>query len=194
MNQEKVWDGISEEWGEYRKKVFGDVGVFLEKLSREKKGKVLEIGCGNCRNLILFAKRGFKCFGIDFSAGMLKEAEKFCRENKIKVEMNKSNAEKLSFNDESFDYVLMISVLHNLKKRNRALEEVYRVLKKRGKFLVSVWNRRKDYGKEKEISWHGLKRHYYFYSPDELERLLRNFRFKILEKKVGKNICFLVEK
>ena len=70
MSQEKVWDKIAEQWHHFRQQKFQPVYDFIENF-KPKKGKILEVGCGNARNLIPFAKSGFECYGIDFSNNML---------------------------------------------------------------------------------------------------------------------------
>ncbi|MBS3145266.1 class I SAM-dependent methyltransferase, partial [Candidatus Woesearchaeota archaeon] len=78
MSQEKVWDKIAEQWHHFRQQKFQPVYDFIENF-KPKKGKILEVGCGNARNLIPFAKSGFECYGIDFSNNMLRQAKKFAQ-------------------------------------------------------------------------------------------------------------------
>ena len=47
------------------------------------------------------------------------------------------NAEKLKIEDNSFDYVLFLRVLHHIEDYKKALEEALRVLKPWGKILFS---------------------------------------------------------
>jgi len=152
LNQEEIWDKISESWNENKREVFPDVEPFLKKLSKENKekgkiSKILEIGCGNCRNLIYLKNKNFKCYGTDFSAGQLKQARKFCKEHSMEVELKKAEAVKLPSKDEFFDYILSIALLHHLKEnqREKALQELKRVLKSKGKALMSVSNRYKEF-------------------------------------------------
>lgn len=203
LSQKQVWDEIAESWNENKKEAMPDVKVFLQKLAEQKKGKLLEIGCGNCRNLLFF--KHFDCYGVDFSAGQIRWARKFCRENGMKVKLKKARAEKLPFKDGSFDYVLSIAVIHCIFpkiNREKVIREIYRVLKSKGKAIITVWNRVRDkefkkQGKEQYVPWTKTKkpylRYYYFFTPEEPEILLKKY-FKILKKKVNKNIIFLVEK
>ena len=91
MSQEEVWDKIAESWAENRAWVYPDISIFL----RDKKGKILEVGCGTCKNLASANKKGNELYGTDFSADILSEAEKYCKEHKMKVELKKANAEYL---------------------------------------------------------------------------------------------------
>jgi len=140
-SQKDVWNKIAKDWFKKRTKPFRQIANELESLSNLKKGKILEIGCGNCRNLLIFAKKGFECYGIDFSNEMIKYAEEFCRSNNINVNLKIANAEKLPFKDNYFDYALFIAVLHHVENRDKALSELKRVLKKDGTALITVWNK-----------------------------------------------------
>ncbi len=204
-NQKDIWDKLAESWARLRQKPFRDIKNLLERISNLKKGKILDVGCGNCRNLLIFAKKGFECYGIDFSKNMLKYAKEFCSKNKIKVNLKYGLAEKIPFKDNSFDYVLSIAVLHHLNTkelREKAVEEIYRVLKKKGIALISAWNKFPLclFIKNKYIKWKVKDkiyyRYYYFFSYWELKRLLKKFNFRILNSSgwLNKNIWFLIEK
>ena len=205
MEQKKVWDAIAEQWYHFRQKPFRDIAEELEKLSKKEKGKILEIGCGNCRNLLVFAKKGFECYGLDFSEKMLEFAKLFCEKHKIKVRLKLGVAEKLPYQNNFFDYCLSISLLHHLEtkeKRRKAVEEMFRVLKPNGLAFVSVWNLfpLSLFVKNKMVKWQKegkvFYRYYYLFLPFELKNLLRKAGFKVLRssKLFGKNIWFLAKK
>ncbi|OYT38252.1 hypothetical protein B6U82_00285 [Candidatus Pacearchaeota archaeon ex4484_31] len=205
MEQKKVWDAIAEQWYHFRQKPFRDIAKELEKLSEKEKGKILEIGCGNCRNLLVFAKKGFECYGLDFSEKMLEFAKLFYEKHKIKVRLKLGVAEKLPYQNNFFDYCLSISLLHHLEtkeKRRKAVEEMFRVLKPNGLAFVSVWNLfpLSLFVKNKMVKWQKegkvFYRYYYLFLPFELKNLLRKAGFKVLRssKLFGKNIWFLAKK
>lgn len=205
-NQEKVWDAISEQWYHFRQKPFGDVKeVFRGILEHWKPGKILDIGCGNCRNLLSFAKFGFKCNGIDFSGEMLKQARNFADKYGFNVNLKKADAKKLPFKDNSFDYALSVAVLHHLKKddQSKALKEMKRVLKNNGHALITVWNKMQPKllmkSKEQYVPWHIkdkiYQRYYYLFTYIELKELLkREFKVIYSGSPLNKNLIFIVQK
>jgi len=205
-NQEHVWNEIAKQWFHFRQRPFKDLDSILNKAAAWKSGKILDIGCGSCRNLLPFAKAGFHCSGIDFSKEMLKFAKQFADENKFKVELKQARAEKLPFKDNSFDYALSIATLHHLNKEEQiqALQEMFRVLKKDGKAIITVWNKLqwRFIFKKKEllIPWNvqgkTYKRYYYMFNFKELKNLLKKTGFKILKTPgmFGRNISFVVKK
>jgi len=201
-DQEKVWDALAEQWYHFRHQQFRDVGAELKDLSALKPGKILEIGCGSCRNLLPFAKQGFQCYGIDFSKNMLKYAREYCKKYNFNVILKKARAEKLPFSDNSFDYILSIATLHHLNRKEQelAVAEMTRVLKKNGIALVAVWNKfpMSLLVKEKYITW-SVKgkvhwRYYYMFTPLELKRLLKKHGFEIIMCGCKKNITIVAKK
>ena len=103
-NQEKIWDSISNPWKKYRQKNISAVEKFL----KNKKGKVIDIGCGAGRNMI--PKKNLEYTGIDFSKEQLTQAKINIKEKKIKAKLIKSKASDLSkIKNNYFDYGLFIA-------------------------------------------------------------------------------------
>jgi len=187
-NQEKVWNEISAPWKHYRSKRIYVVVEFLE----NKKGKIIDMGCGEGRNMVPNHK---EYYGVDFSQGQLTQARRRLEKDKIKAHLFKSDLSKLppEFKDNMFDHGLFIATLHCIEtksKRKKSLEELYRVLKKGGEALITVWNsedsRFKDVGKgDIYMAWPvneiNQMRYYYLYDKQEFLDLLKSVGFKILE-------------
>src|SRR3990167_9572227 len=103
MNQEQVWNSIVDSWNNFRQKPYEKELSLLN----WKKGKLIDIGCGNCRNLLSF--KNLELYGIDFSSKMLEKAKIFCNKNKLKVNLKKSDMRKIPFGDNFFDYCLSLA-------------------------------------------------------------------------------------
>ena len=80
-------------------------------------GKVLDVGCGTASYSGLFNDYT----GIDNSKGMVRKA---------KGEVVFGEAEKLPFEDGSFDKVICVSAIHNFNSPKEAIHEMKRVSKK----------------------------------------------------------------
>lgn len=122
-------------------------------MSGLKKGKILDIGVGNCGCLSLFlARRGFEVTGIDQSAWAIhksrKEASRFNLRGSFQV--MKARAENLPFNDNSFDAVFAYHSLHHIKNPKKAIEEMFRVCREGGLVAISDLHSkgRKEYDHE----------------------------------------------
>lgn len=105
----------------------------------QKGEKVLDAGCAHGYLYPFFEKKGVEYFGVDFSENLIKIAkEKYPKGNFFVADIL-----NLPFSDNFFDKVFSISVLHHIpskKLRQKAFEEVKRVLKPQGLFIVRVWN------------------------------------------------------
>jgi ubiquinone/menaquinone biosynthesis C-methylase UbiE len=186
--QEEVWDNIADSWKEYRVKGIPIVTEFL----KNKKGRVVDLGCGTGRNMIKNDR--IEYYGIDFSKKQLKYARNFIQKQEINAKLFESKADKLNrgtFSDDMFDYGLFIATLHCLEtpeERENALKEFYRILKKNAEALISVWS-------SEDKRFNGLKgdiymswkkdnvlymRYYYLYNKQELINLLEKVGFKII--------------
>ena len=192
MDQEKVWDKIAKSWSNFRQKPEKNLNSL-----NWKKGKILDIGCGNCRNLLPF--KDMECYGIDFSGKMLEEAKKFIKKNNFKVNLKKADMGKLPFKDKSFDYVLSLAVLHHSKNPEKGIKEIYRVLKIRGQAYITIWSKMQlrflFKKKETYVKLGKEKRYYNFIGFLKLRKMLKSSGFKILRSRMlGKNLEFLVER
>jgi len=110
-----------------------------------KKGmQVLDLGCGSGAFTTFIARavgdKG-KVYALDIQADMLKQLENKLSKpenNDIKnIKLIEGNAYELPFDDNSLDLVNMVTVLQEIPDRNRALQEVKRVLKPGGILAVT---------------------------------------------------------
>jgi len=132
INQEKVWDTIAPEWEKVRQTPSPTVINFL----KDKKGKILDLGCGSGRNFL--KNKNYQVYGTDFSKEMLKFAEKTAQEKDMKVELKKMDKLKLNFPENYFDFSICSAFLHCLNKQEQkeAISELYRVLKPKAEALI----------------------------------------------------------
>lgn len=88
-------------------------------------------GTGDLAGLIKKIQSQACVTGIDFSEKMLDIAsDKYCD-----IRFFQGDATNLPYEDNSFDIVTMAFGLRNIQNAEKAVEEVYRVLKPNGKFL-----------------------------------------------------------
>jgi len=187
--QREIWEKISKSWGIYVVKKIPQIIDFL----KNKKGNIIDFGCGNGRNLIF--NKNLKYYCVDFSKEQINSARKYAKKNKIIAKFFVDFIEKLdrkNFKDNFFDYGLYISTLHcleNLKKRENSLKEFYRILKPNARALISVWDYNCKFFKncEKEIymvwkeNYKSYFRYYYLYDKQEFLDILKKIGFKIIK-------------
>lgn len=205
-SQSEIWDAIAPSWHAFRQKPIPEIAGLLKSLAEKwRRGRILEVGCGNCRNLLYFSYNDFDCYGIDFSRNMLSMAEKYCRKHDLNVKLKHGMATEIPFQERSFDYVIVMSMLHHLNEedRTKALQEVKRVLKSGGKAVITVWNKLQPRfilkSKDVYVPWHigdkTYNRYYHLFTSFELSNVLKKAGFKILQGNTfGRNLVFVVEK
>ncbi len=184
-NQEKIWDNIAFGWETYKIQPIDEVVNFL----KDKKGKILDLGCGGGKH---FPYINGEIYGADFSQGMLNYAKERAKKNNLKVNLTKTNADSLPFEDNFFDSTIFIAALHCIEsgeKRENSLKELFRTLKSNSEALITVWDfdqeRFKDSEKESLIPWKHdgkeYKRYYYLYDKKEFANLLKKIGFEIVK-------------
>ena len=202
-NQENIWNSLAKQWNAFRPKPFPETVLYLSRTW--KSGKLLDIGCGNGRNLVPFAEKDFICEGIDFSIEMVKNAKSKLNKLGLKAKFHASNMTKLPFKDNNFDYLICIASFHHLNKldQEKALCEFKRILKPCGKMYITTWNKwqSKFLFEKKEIfvPWKvgdkTYQRYYYLFNYYEFKNLLsKYFKIESSEGKFGKNIEVVVKK
>lgn len=97
--------------------------------------KVLEVGCSNGYRLDKIHKiYNSKCYGIEASSC----AVEFGKENFSNINIVQGGADKLPYEDESFDLVIINFVLHWIDRKNlmKVISELDRVIKNKGLLLI----------------------------------------------------------
>ena len=108
----------------------------------QAKGKrVLEIGCGNGADGVMFTSHGAHYTGVDLTPQAVDATRRHFAAEGLDGQFRLEDAERLSFADDSFDIVYSYGVLHHTPAPQRAVHEVYRVLKPGGVALVMLYHR-----------------------------------------------------
>ena len=157
--------------------------------------KVIDLGCGNGRFYPLFEERHVDYYGIDFSSKMVEIAKEKYPLGRFWIGTGFS----LAFENEFFDYVYCIAVLHHIPSENlrmKFLKEAIRVLKNQGTLILTVWDleeKKKKFSlfnkkvdlEENDIliPWYGAKDCYFHkFDLNELSALATKVGLKIIEK------------
>jgi len=197
MKQKQVWNNIASEWNRFKIEPARHVLEFL----KGKKGKILDLGSGSGRHLKKIPKG--KMYLVDFSEKMIKLAEKKAKEKKIDAEFKVSSLTKLPYENDFFDDAIAIASIHCIegeKNREKAVKELFRVLKKGGKADIAVWNKNANHFKnspnERYVRWRDKgARYYYLFTPKEVYALFKKVGFRIISKEEPqRNIIFVVKK
>jgi 2-polyprenyl-3-methyl-5-hydroxy-6-metoxy-1,4-benzoquinol methylase len=95
--------------------------------------KLLDFGCGTGMNSLVFAKIGYEVFGFDLSPRNISIAESLAQKYGLaeRAHFSVNTAESLDYEDEFFDVVVGVDILHHINI-SQALTECSRVLKPGG--------------------------------------------------------------
>ena len=105
------------------------------KLLEGADGQILEIGFGTGLNLPHYPRSVRKITAVDPNVGMHRLAERRIKQTAMEVDQRQLSGEKLPFGDGSFDCVVSTFTLCSIDHVDRALSEVFRVLRPGGQFL-----------------------------------------------------------
>lgn len=111
----------------------------IRKLLPKRMEKFADIGGGYGRLANEYLKRAHKVYIFDYSKTELEQAKEMYGD---KIETKAGDIYKLPFKDDELDGLMMIRVTHHLKKMDKAIAELYRVLKPGGVAVIEVANKR----------------------------------------------------
>ncbi len=111
---------------------------FVLELRERKLNKVLEIGCGNGRDSILFTQAGLSVTCVDVAPSAVELAKINIIKAGVEIDVQVANAEKLQFKNAEFEAVFSLSVLH-ATDLDKSMPEIYRVLKHGGFSFIYIY-------------------------------------------------------
>ena len=95
---------------------------------------LLDVGCGSGELSNEYLKKSKRVYGIDLS----KESIEVAKRKYPTIKFRLAPAERLPFENNFFDVVMMTDVLEHVRDEKKTLQEVYRVVKPKGTLILSV--------------------------------------------------------
>ncbi|MCD6443282.1 MAG: methyltransferase domain-containing protein [Thermotogae bacterium] len=179
-----VFDRSAEKYDEWYESERGrrideiETNLIMSLLKPRKGERILDVGCGTGNYSIKLAKLGCVVVGIDPSKDMINRAlEKSIKLHLKDVSFKLGKAEELPFPDEDFDAVVSVTAIEFFDEVEKAVSEMFRVLKSGGRLVIGTINRESPWGKlymEKGKNGHPIYSHARFLSMDELRRMCEN--------------------
>ncbi len=103
--------------------------------------RVLEIGVGLGADHQSFAEAGAVLTGVDLTSHAIEMTRRRFMKFGLKSNLNVGDAENLNFPDNSFDIVYSWGVIHHSPDTQKAVNEIFRVLKPGGRAKVMIYHR-----------------------------------------------------
>jgi ubiquinone/menaquinone biosynthesis C-methylase UbiE len=170
---------------------------FLKVCNASPLGKeVLDCGAGGrTPPLALFYEYGYKTHGIDISNRALEEAERFCQEHNMILNIKKGDIRDIPFEDGSLSFAYSINTICHHSKSDVivAMKEIERVLKTNGLCYVnfgSVDRPMPNIGQEiRKGEWLKVRedgtRHFHsYYEDNEPDTYFSSFEILRKEKRI----------
>ena len=134
MNISEVKELLGFEFGF----IFDNVNPILQELEIDKNAKILNVGTGENKMAITLALSDYKVLTGELESDESEYAKRNWFESAKKAEVDHLitytpfNAEKMPFEDNSFDVIFISGTLHHIGDRQATFNESVRVVKKNG--------------------------------------------------------------
>ncbi|MCI4326481.1 MAG: class I SAM-dependent methyltransferase [Thermoplasmata archaeon] len=110
----------------------------LRLLGPVRGARILELGCGAARWSIALAQKGARPIGLDATRSQLEKARRLVRESRVRVPLVQGNAERIPFDDSTFDTVFCDWGAMTFCDPTRTVPECARVLRRGGRLVFST--------------------------------------------------------
>jgi SAM-dependent methyltransferase len=131
IKMSSFYDIHATDFSKSRFRIWPGVKNFLDSLPPNS--KVLDIGCGNGKNMKY--REDLQMFGVEHSHALTD----ICLKQDLRV--IHGDAREIPFKDNSFDAIIMIAVIHHINpdEHHKVLSEIQRILVPGGKCLITNW-------------------------------------------------------
>jgi ubiquinone/menaquinone biosynthesis C-methylase UbiE len=159
-----------------RRQIIPPITNFLENKDINKI-KMLDVACGTSRVIKQINKthQNLNITGIDISPYYIEFSKNNI--NSDNIAFLQANAEKLPFEDNSFDIVSSVYLFHELPRNTRktVLSEIYRVLKKDGLLVIEDSIQLNESNEIKNVIYRFCKEFHEPYYKDYVQNPIENF-------------------
>ncbi len=143
-------------------------------LKYKSSGTVLDIGCGEGRNAVFLAKKGFDVTGIDISKKGIEKMNLLAKKMNIKVKGIVEDIQKFKF-DKKYDVILSIATFPFLKKKEikKVISKIKENTKENGLNAILSFTTKDYFFGNKQM---------YFFKENELKEYYRDWNILIYKE------------
>jgi len=161
------------------------------------KGVVLDLGIGEGRNALFFAKMGYEVEGVDISQTAVERCVQRAETQKLRVKAEVKDLKEITIHPEEYSLIIAAWVLNFFRKTEveTIVNEIKNGLKKDGLVYLGVFSpsdpsyrQAKEGLKEvEENTFYSAKRNAYihYFTRDEIQSLFRGFKAVYFIEGVG---------
>lgn len=140
----KYWNENADNWTKlarmgydiYRNYV--NTPEFFRILPKISQMRGIDIGCGEGFNTRIACKNGAQMIGIDISKIFIEKAIEEEKKDPLGIKYKLANATNIPFNNDEFDFAISTMTFMDMSHLDKALKEVYRIVKSSGFFQFSI--------------------------------------------------------
>lgn len=142
MGSAELREGLTASYARWRSSRLGQITdtleqqVHLELVGPVSSQRLLDVGCGDGALASEFVRRGAVVTGLDADPEMIAAAQRRIEIEFTPMQLIEGRAEKLPFNDGTFDRVVAVTVLCFVCDVERAVAEMARVLRPGGCLVI----------------------------------------------------------
>jgi SAM-dependent methyltransferase len=113
--------------------------TFLERLAITPGTQMLDVACGAGQIAIPAARSGAMVVGVDISTNWLEQARSRADREGVAVQFDEGDAERLPYDDASFDLVVSLIGAMFAPQPERVAAELIRVCRSKGRIVMANW-------------------------------------------------------
>jgi SAM-dependent methyltransferase len=155
----------------------------VEELRKRKVRTVVDLGCGDGRNLAALVDAGFNALGVDIAPTGLAHARRVIRQRSFLL---RADATELPLIDASVDAVTCFDVFGQIQDPSHLIAEARRIVAPDGLFVTNAFTLQDDtYGEGEEIARHTFAYKdtlFRFYEESELRDLFTDWNILELRR------------
>ncbi|MFX1476509.1 MAG: class I SAM-dependent methyltransferase [Promethearchaeota archaeon] len=138
MNDQINLEKLKENLGERFSRDADFLNSVVIRLNLPKTSKVLDIGTGWGTMAITLALHGYRVITGEPEGSFWADWKSVAKKAKVEsmITFQPLNAEKLPFEDASFDAVFLYTTLHHIGNKERALAELIRIVRSKGLVVI----------------------------------------------------------
>jgi 2-polyprenyl-3-methyl-5-hydroxy-6-metoxy-1,4-benzoquinol methylase len=145
----------------------------INSIAKDKRGRILDFGCGTGHFLEIMREDGWKTYGLEPN-----EEARTVASTKTKVE---KNIEALKLKNKKFDVITLWHVLEHIHNINETIKVLKTILKEKGKIVIAVPNIESYEQSIFEEKWaaYDVPRHLYHFSQETMNTLMLKHGLKV---------------